>query len=45
MFSVFFPTALKAVLKITVFYHFAETDCHGAINLGREDIPQMSNVK
>jgi hypothetical protein len=25
MFSTFFPTALMAVLKVTVFYHFAET--------------------
>jgi len=26
MFSAFFPTALRAVLKVTEFYHFAETD-------------------
>lgn len=25
MFSVFFPTALRAILKVTAFYHFAET--------------------
>jgi hypothetical protein len=25
VFSVFFPTALKAVLKVTAFYLFAET--------------------
>jgi hypothetical protein len=25
MFSEFFPTALKAALKVTSFYHFAET--------------------
>ena len=40
MFSEFFPTALRAVLKVTVFYHFAETlatpsDYHGVISLDR----------
>ena len=25
MFSEFFPTALRAVLKVTALYHFAET--------------------
>jgi hypothetical protein len=40
MFSEFFPTALRAVLKVSAFtillldsYH------HGVINLGRENIP------
>jgi hypothetical protein len=30
MFSVFFPTALRAVLKVRAFYHFAERDTNRA---------------
>lgn len=51
MVSVFFPTALRSVLKVTAFYHFAETSDiplpprHAVINCGREDIPQRRSMK
>ena len=50
MFPVFFPTALKAVHKVTAFYHLRRqthdvSDYHEVITLDREDIPQRRNMK
>jgi hypothetical protein len=57
MFSEFFPTALRSVLKVSAFTIFlscrhtlaswtcAASNYHGVINLGRENISQRRTVK
>ena len=57
MFSEFFPTALRAVLKVPAFtillrhshtldsWTHAVSNYHGVINLYRESIPQRRNMK